>query len=158
VPTDFFEGDPPAPTPPSLASSHYRRFDLVQIQNASRLPCGGISQMSVNAVLAFIEGGRAEERGRGGTSHTDGLHAHSHHGGNEQGPEAPMAVTGTLPGWRRRQANFSGHMPSRSKHCAGYVPAAQTIRIEKIEIRDGAQSVIGTVGPSNPKASEVISG
>jgi hypothetical protein len=28
---------------------------LVQIQNASRLPCGGISEIAVNAVLAVIE-------------------------------------------------------------------------------------------------------
>jgi hypothetical protein len=37
-------------------SSDFVNATLVQIQNASRLPCGGISEMSVNAVLAFIEG------------------------------------------------------------------------------------------------------
>jgi hypothetical protein len=36
-------------------SSDFVNATLVQIQNASRLPCGGICEMSVNAVLAFIE-------------------------------------------------------------------------------------------------------
>jgi len=37
-------------------SSDFVNATLVQIQNASRLPCGGISETSVNAALAFIEG------------------------------------------------------------------------------------------------------
>src|SRR6476659_4648349 len=37
-------------------SSDFVNATLVQIQNASRMPSGGISEMSVNAVLAFIEG------------------------------------------------------------------------------------------------------
>src|SRR5215471_5016166 len=36
-------------------SSDFVNATLVQIQNASRLPCGGISETSVNAALAFIE-------------------------------------------------------------------------------------------------------
>ena len=66
-------------------SSDFVNATLVQIQNASRLPCGGISEMSVNAVPGLHRGGRAEERGRGGTSHTDGLRARRHHGDVEQG-------------------------------------------------------------------------
>jgi hypothetical protein len=37
-------------------SSDFVNATLVQIQNASRLPSGGVSETSVNAVLAFIEG------------------------------------------------------------------------------------------------------
>jgi hypothetical protein len=37
-------------------SSDFVNATLAQIQNASRLPGGGISETSVNAVLAFIEG------------------------------------------------------------------------------------------------------
>jgi hypothetical protein len=37
------------------SSSDFVNVTLIQIQNASRLPCGGICEMSVNAVLAFIE-------------------------------------------------------------------------------------------------------
>src|SRR5258708_8570440 len=36
-------------------SSDFVNATLVQIQNASRVPSGGISETSVNAVLAFIE-------------------------------------------------------------------------------------------------------
>jgi hypothetical protein len=36
-------------------SSDFVNVTPVQIQNASRLPSGGISEMSVNSVLAFIE-------------------------------------------------------------------------------------------------------
>lgn len=36
-------------------SSDFVNATLVQIQSASRLPCGGICEMSVNSVLAFIE-------------------------------------------------------------------------------------------------------
>jgi hypothetical protein len=37
-------------------SSDFVNATLTQIQNASRMPSGGISETSVNAVLAFIEG------------------------------------------------------------------------------------------------------
>ena len=37
-------------------SSDFVKATLVQIQNASRLPSGGVSEASVNAVLALIEG------------------------------------------------------------------------------------------------------
>jgi hypothetical protein len=37
-------------------SSDFVNATLAQIQNASRLPSGGISEIGVNAVLAFIEG------------------------------------------------------------------------------------------------------
>ena len=37
-------------------SGDFVNATLVQIQNASRLPSGGVSETSVNAVLAFIEG------------------------------------------------------------------------------------------------------
>lgn len=37
-------------------SSDFVNATLIQIQNASRMPSGGISETSVNAVLAFIEG------------------------------------------------------------------------------------------------------
>src|SRR5258705_4112118 len=36
-------------------SSDFVNATLIQIQNASRMPSGGISETSVNAVLAFIE-------------------------------------------------------------------------------------------------------
>jgi hypothetical protein len=36
-------------------SSDFVNATLVQIQNASRLPSGGISEMSVNSVQAFVE-------------------------------------------------------------------------------------------------------
>ena len=36
-------------------STDFVNATLVQIQNASRMPSGGISEVSVNAVLAFIE-------------------------------------------------------------------------------------------------------
>jgi hypothetical protein len=41
-------------------SSDFVNATLVQIQNASRMPCGGISEISVNAVLAFIEAAEAK--------------------------------------------------------------------------------------------------
>ena len=62
-------------------SSDFVNATLVQIQNASRMPSGGISETSVKCGAGLHRGGRAEERGRGGTSHTDGLRARRHHGG-----------------------------------------------------------------------------
>lgn len=40
----------------ATTSSDFVKATLVQIQNASRLPSGGVSETSVNAALAFIEG------------------------------------------------------------------------------------------------------
>jgi hypothetical protein len=45
-------------------SSDFVNATLVQIQNASRMPSGGISETSVNAVLAIIEAAEPKTRSR----------------------------------------------------------------------------------------------
>ena len=45
------------------SSSDFVNATLVQIQNASRMPSGGISETSVNAVLALIEAAEPKNEG-----------------------------------------------------------------------------------------------
>jgi hypothetical protein len=55
--------------------SDFAKATLVQIQNASRLPIGGISEMSTNAALAFIEGAKPKNEIEAALAFSDGLHA-----------------------------------------------------------------------------------
>ena len=59
-------------------SSDFVDVTLAQIQNASRLPSGAISEAGINAVLAFIEGASVKNEVEAVASHSDGRHARGH--------------------------------------------------------------------------------
>jgi hypothetical protein len=132
------------------ASSDFVNATLVQVQNASRMPSGGISEMSVNAVLAFIEA--AEPRNeieaalaiQMACTHAVAMAVLSRAGGAYGGDRhvAVMASAGA-----RLLNAFTAQIETMRRLRNG---GTQIIRIERVEVSDGGQAVIGNVKATSP--------
>jgi hypothetical protein len=126
-------------------SSDFVNATLVQIQNASRMPSGGISETSVNAVLAFIEA--AEPRNeieaalaiQMACTHAVTMAVLSRAGG-AYGGYRHVAIMASAAA-RLRKA-FAAQVETMRRLRNG---GTQIIRVERIEVSDTAQAVIGNI-------------
>jgi hypothetical protein len=126
------------------ASVEFVEATLYQLQAAARLPNSGVSEVAVNAALAMIE----SEQPRGETECAIVVQMACVHA-------ATMAVLGRLSGaYGDRSVLAAATAASRlSRTFAILVETlrrvrtggSQVIRIERIDIRDGGQAVIGNV-------------
>ena len=117
---------------------------LYQLQAAARLPNSGVSEIAVNAALAMIEG----ERPNGETECAIVVQMACVHA-------ATMAVLGRLSeAYGHRNVLAAATAASRlSRTFATLVETlrrlrsggSQVIRIERVDVRDGGQAVIGNV-------------
>jgi hypothetical protein len=78
---------------------------LFQLKAAARLPCSGISEIALNAVLAVIEAAAPKDEIEGSARGPDGLHAHSAMAvlarlGGGAGSEQRVAALGSAPAAR----------------------------------------------------------
>lgn len=127
------------------ASMEFVDATLFQLQAAARLPNSGVSQIAVNAALALIEG----EKPKGETECAIVIQMACVH-------SATMAVLGRLGGGHggdrhvlaaataasRLSRTFAILVETLRRQRAG---GSQTIRIERVDIRDGGRAVIGNV-------------
>lgn len=126
-------------------SSDFVSATLVQIQNASRLPSGGISETSVNAVLAFIEGAAAKDEVEAalaiqmGCTHAVAMAVLTRLGGGIGGDRhtAMMATAAA-----RLMRAFVAQVEALRRLKNG---ASQLVRVEHVHMQRGAQAVIGSV-------------
>jgi hypothetical protein len=132
------------------SSSDFVNATLVQIQNASRMPSGGISETSVNAVLAFIEAAEPKNEIEAALAiqmactHAVAMAVLSRAGGAYGGDRhvAVMASAGA-----RLLNAFTAQLETMRRLRNG---GTQVIRVERIEVSDGGQAVIGNVKATNP--------
>lgn len=132
-------------------SSDFVNATLMQIQNASRMPSGGISETSVNAVLAFIEAAEPKNEIEAALAiqmactHAVAMAVLSRTGGAYGGDRhvALMASAGA----RLLQA-FAAQIEALRRVRHG---SSQYMRIEHIHLEPGAQAIIGNV--EKPDAS-----
>jgi hypothetical protein len=126
-------------------SSDFVTATLVQIQNASRMPSGGISETSVNAVLAFIEGAEPKNEIEAALAiqmactQAVAMAVLSRAGGAYGGTRnvAIMAAAGA-----RLMKAFAAQVETMRRLRNG---GTQVIRVERIEVSDTAQAVIGNI-------------
>jgi hypothetical protein len=132
-------------------SSDFVDATLVQIQNASRLPCGGISETSVNAVLAFIEGvGPKNEMEAALAIQMACTHAVA---------VAILSRAGGAYGGNRHVAMMASASARLLNAFANQVETlrrlrnggTQIIRVERIEVSDTAQAIIGNISSQELK-------
>jgi hypothetical protein len=132
-------------------SSDFVDATLVQIQNASRLPCGGISETSVNAVLAFIEGvGPKNEMEAALAIQMACTHAVA---------VAILSRAGGAYGGNRHVAMMASASARLLNAFANQVETlrrlrnggTQIIRVERIEVSDTAQAIIGNISSRDVK-------
>ena len=126
------------------ASIEFVDATLYQLQAAARLPNSGVSEIAVNAALAMIE----SEQPKGETECAIVVQMACVHA-------ATMAVLGRLSeAYGHRNVLASATAASRlSRTFATLVETlrrlrsggSQVIRIERVDVRDGGQAVIGNV-------------
>ena len=118
---------------------------LFQLQAAARLPNSGVSEIAVNAALALIEG----EKPKGETECAIVIQMACVH-------SATMAVLGRLGGGHggdrhvlaaataasRLSRTFAILVETLRRQRAG---GSQVIRIERVDVREGGQAVIGNI-------------
>jgi hypothetical protein len=130
-------------------SSDFLNATLVQIQNASRLPCGGISEISVNAVLAFIEAAEPKNEVEAALAiqmactHAVAMAVLSRAGGASGGNRhvAMMAAAAT-----KLLRAYAVQVETLRRLRAG---GSQYMRIEHVHLEPGAQAIIGNVEKSS---------
>ncbi|MEY9634162.1 hypothetical protein ABIF66_002391 [Bradyrhizobium japonicum] len=133
-------------------SSDFVNATLVQIQKASRLPSGGISEMSVNAALAFIEATEPKNEIEAALAiqmactHAVAMAVLSRAGGAYGGDRhvALMAAASA-----RLLRAFATQVEAMRRLRNG---GTQLIRVEKIEVSDTAQAVIGNISLQRPQS------
>jgi hypothetical protein len=135
-------------------SSDFVNATLVQIQNASRMPSGGISEISVNAVLAFIEA--AEPRNeieaalaiQMACTHAVAMTVLNRVGGPNFGGRNGAIVVSA--GAKLLNA-FSTQVETLRRLRAG---GSQYMRIEHVHIEPNAQAMIGNFDPRHGRTDE----
>jgi hypothetical protein len=130
-------------------SSDFANATLVQIQTASRLPCGGVSEISVNAVLAFIEAAEPKNEIEAALAiqmactHAVTMAVLSRAGGAYGGNRhvAMMAAAAS-----KLTRAYAIQVETLRRLRAG---GSQYMRIEHVHLEPGAQAIIGKVENTN---------
>jgi hypothetical protein len=129
-------------------SSDFVNATLVQIQNASRMPSGGISETSVNAVLAFIEAAEPKNEIEAALAiqmactHAVAMAVLSRLGGAYGGDRhvAIMASAGA-----RLLNAFTAQIEAMRRLRNG---GSHYMRVEHVHLEPGAQAIIGNLEKS----------
>ena len=130
-------------------SSDFVNATLVQIQNASRLPGGGISETSVNAVLAFIEGAEPKNEVEAALAiqmactHAVTMAVLSHLGGAFGTSRNTAMMVAAVAKLGRA---FAAQVEALRRLQSG---GSQFVRVEHVHVNDGGQAIIGNVMQPN---------
>jgi hypothetical protein len=127
------------------ASVEFVEATLYQLQAAARLPGSGVSEIAVNAALAMIE----SEQPKGETESAIVLQMACVHA-------ATMAVLGRLGGGHGGDRHVLAAATAASRLSRTFAILVETlrrlrsggsqlIRIERVEVREGGQAVIGNI-------------
>jgi hypothetical protein len=130
------------------ASSAFVDASLVQLIAAARLPGSGISEIAVNASLAFIEGAEPQDEVESALVIQMAC-THS----------AAMAVLGTLGGAHGGERNIVAKASAAARLLRAYAAqvealrrlrngGSQFVRVEHVYVNEGGQAVIGNVKPA----------
>jgi hypothetical protein len=128
-------------------SNSFVDASLYQLQAACRLPGAGICEISMNAALALV--GAAEPRDELESALVQMAATHA----------ASLAVLGRLGGAHGNERRIAALGSAAARLLRAYVTqfealrrvrhgGVQTIRIERLDVRDGGQAVVGAVAPT----------
>jgi hypothetical protein len=126
-------------------SSDFVNATLVQTQNASRMPSGGISETSVNAVLAFIEAAEPKNEIEAALvvqmacTHAVAMAVLSRAGGAYGGDRHVVLMVSAVA---RLLKAFAAQVETMRRLRYG---GTHVIRVERIEISGTAQAIIGNI-------------
>jgi hypothetical protein len=142
--------EPPSPKPlPVSGVSAARQMppvtDRAQLQTAARLPCGGISEIAVNAALSMIEGAKPKDEVEAALiiqmacTHTAAMAVLSRIGGAHGGDRHVAMMAAATSKILRA---FAVQVETLRRLRSG---GSQYMRIEHIHVEPNAQAVIGNL-------------
>jgi hypothetical protein len=126
-------------------SSAFVSASLIQLQTASQLPCGGVSEMGVNAALAVVEAAKPKDEIEGAlavqmaATHSAAMSVLSRFGGGG-GSERRVVALGSAAA--RLLRAYTAQVEALRRLRGG---GQQVIRIERVDVRDGGQAVVGVM-------------
>jgi hypothetical protein len=136
------------------SSSAFVNASLIQLQGAARLPGSGISEIAVNAALAIIEAAAPKNEVEAAlavqmaATHTAAMTVLERLGGGH-GRERRVAAFASAAARLLRTYTHQVETLRRLRH-----GGAQVIRIERVDVNDGGQAVIGNVSAGSKGESE----
>jgi hypothetical protein len=130
-------------------SSAFVQASLLQLQAAARLPCSGISEIAVNAALAYIEAVAPKDEVEAAlavqmaATHSAAMAILARFSG-AQGTERNVAMRATAAARLLRVHAEQVEILRRLRRGPD-----QVIRIERVDVHDGGQAIVGGVATSS---------
>jgi hypothetical protein len=137
------------------ASSDFVDASLYQVQSAAQMPCGGISEMAVNAALALIEAAKPQNEIEGALAvqmactHTAAISVLARFRGGGGG-EARVSALASAAARLLRAYSTQVEALRRLRHGGD-----QYVRVEHVHVNAGGQAVIGNVKTRDAPASSI---
>jgi hypothetical protein len=137
------------------SSSDFVKASLLQLQAAARLPCGGLSELALNAALAMIESAAPRDEMEAALviqmacTHAATMSVLARLGGGH-GTERRVAALGSAAARLLRAYSAQVEVFRRLRH-----GGQQHVRVEHVHINDGGQAIIGNVQPAQSGACRV---
>jgi hypothetical protein len=129
-------------------SSDFVDASLYQLQAAAQMPCGGISEMALNAALAMIETAAPRDEMEAALAiqmactHAATMSVLARFGGGH-GSERRVAALGSAAARLLRAYSAQVEVFRRLRH-----GGQQLVRVEHVHINGGGQAIIGNVNSS----------
>jgi hypothetical protein len=127
------------------ASSAFVNASLVQLIAAAKLPGGGLSEIAVNASLAFIENAKPKDEVESALliqmacTHTAAMSILAMFaGGHGYGPDGPLKASAAA----RLMRAYATHVETLRRLRNG---GSQVVRVEHVHVNEGGQALIGNV-------------
>ena len=136
------------------SSSAFVNASLFQLKGAARLPGGGISEVALNAALALIQAVAPKDEVEAAlavqmaATHSAAMTVLVRLGGGHGG-ERRVAALGSAAARLMRAYTHQVETLRRLRH-----GGAQLIRIERVDVNDGGQAIIGNVRAGSKGESE----
>ena len=136
------------------SSSAFVNASLFQLKGAARLPGGGISEVALNAALALIQAVAPKDEVEAAlavqmaATHSAAMTVLERLGGGHGG-ERRVAALGSAAARLMRAYTHQVETLRRLRH-----GGEQLIRIERVDVNDGGQAIIGNVRAGSKGESE----
>jgi bacterioferritin-associated ferredoxin len=129
------------------SSNDFVRASLIQLQSAARLPCSGISELAVNAALALIEAAQPRNELEAALAvqlactHCAAVAVLARLGGGHGSERRVVALASAAA---RLLSAYAAQTEALRRLRHG---GEQVIRIERVDVHDGGQAVVGAISP-----------
>jgi len=138
------------------SSSDFVNASLFQLQKAAQLPCGGISEIAINAALAMIQAAEPQNEIEGALAvqmactHTAAISILARFGGSG-GSERRVAALASAAS--RLLRAYSGQVETLRRLHHG---SDQHVRVEHVHVNEGGQTVIGNIRTQGGKRAKLV--